>query len=93
MIDWFGVFAAALWIAGLALLLALLGLARSVPDRSLRQALAQPEFRAAVAGGIALFAIGLGLTVGDWFERIGWFVVVLLALWEGVSALTARARR
>jgi hypothetical protein len=87
MLDWLGIFAAGMWIAGLALLLALLSLARSFRPQPIHLVLAQPAFRAAIAGGIALFAIGMCLTVGSWFERVGWLVVVLLSLWQGASGM------
>ena len=87
MIDWFGVFTNALWIAGLAFLLALLSLARSANTQSTRQVLSQAMFRVATSGGLALFALGLGFVVGSWFERVGWFIVVMLSLWEGVSVV------
>jgi hypothetical protein len=83
MIDWLAVLAAALWILGLALLLALLGFGRSSPDQSMSQFLAQPVFHALAVGALILFAIGMGLTVDSWLERVGWLVVGLLGLWEG----------
>ena len=93
MIDWFGVFTNALWIAGLAFLLALLSLARSARTQSTRQVLSQPMFRVATTGGLAAFALGMGLAAGSWFERIGWFIVVMLSLWEGVSVVRDSAQK
>jgi len=90
LIDWFSVLSATLWISGLAFLLALFGLARAARERSTRQVLAQPHFRVAMMLGIVLFALGMGLSVGTWFERIGWGVVTALALWEAYSARRQR---
>jgi hypothetical protein len=92
VIDWFGVIAATFWIAGLALLLALLGFARASRDQSTRQVLSQPAFRVAIAGGLALFALGMCLAIGNWIERVGWLVVIALSLWEGKSAASDRMR-
>ncbi|MBM3128536.1 MAG: hypothetical protein FJ009_07910 [Chloroflexi bacterium] len=93
MIDWFSVVAATLWIAGLAFLLALVGFARASRDQSTRQVLARPDFRVATMLGLALFALGMGLSVGNWFERAGWFVVIALALWETRGAWRRRGTR
>jgi len=86
LIDWFSVLSATLWISGLAFLLALFGFARASRKHSTRQMLAQPHFRVAMMLGIVLFALGMGLSVEMWFERIGWGVVTALALWEARSA-------
>ncbi len=90
LIDWFSVLSATLWISGLAFLLALFGFARVAREKSARQVLAQPHFRVATMLGIVLFALGMGLSVGTWFERIGWGVVTALALWEAYSARRQR---
>lgn len=89
MINWFNVFSATLWISGLALALALFGFARASREKSTRQVLAQPNFRVALMLALALFASGMGLSVGTWFERIGWGIVVALSLWEAWSARRA----
>jgi hypothetical protein len=90
MIDWFSVFSAALWISGLALALALFGFARMSQEQSTRQVLAQPHFRIGLMFALALFALGMSLSVGTWFERVGWGVVVVLSLWEAWSARRAQ---
>lgn len=89
MIDWFSVFSATLWISGLALALALFGFARASREQSTRQVLAQPHFRIALMCALALFALGMSLSVGTWFERIGWGIVVALSLWEAWSVRRA----
>lgn len=86
MIDWFSVFSAMLWISGLALALALFGFARTSREQTTRQVLTQPHFRVALMFALALFALGMSLSVGTWFERVGWLVIVALALWEAWNA-------
>lgn len=86
MIDWFSVLAATVWITGVALLLALVGFARAARDQSTRRVLAQPHYRVAMMFALALFALGMSLSVGTWFERIGWLIVVALAVWEAYRA-------
>lgn len=93
MIDWFSLLSATLWIAGLAFLLALVGFARASREQSTRQVLAQTRFRVATMIGLALFALGMGLSVGNWFERVSWIVVVLLSLWESKRASSERGTR
>jgi hypothetical protein len=93
MIDWFSVLSATLWIAGLAFLLALVGFARASRAHSTRQILAQPNFRIATNVGLALFALGMSLSVGNWFERGGWLIVFALVLWEGKRAFDQRGSR
>ena len=90
MIDWFSVLSATLWISGLAFLLALFGFARAAREKSTREMLAQPHFRVAAMLGLALCALGMGLSVEMWFERIGWGVVTALALWEARGARRQR---
>lgn len=90
MIDWFALLASALWIVGLGVLLTLFGFARASREHSTRQAFALPHYRVALMLALVLFALGMGLSVGTWFERVGWSVVVALALWEAYSARRAR---
>ena len=90
MIDWFALLASAIWIVGLSTLLTVFGFARASRKHSTRQMLAQPHFRVAMMLGLALFALGMGLSVEMWFERIGWGVVTALALWEAYSARRQR---
>lgn len=95
MIAWFGVASAALWILGLAILLAAVSIARSFDGtlRATRQVLSEPGFRAAMIAGMILFALGMALSAGSWWERIGWFVVVALTTWEGAAAWQSFKKR
>ncbi|MBI5034858.1 MAG: hypothetical protein HZB51_30405 [Chloroflexi bacterium] len=87
MIDWFGVLSAAIWILGLALLLATMSIAySSATDKSLLAVLGKQSYRLALTVGLVLFALGMMLSVEAWWERIGWLLVMGLGLWDGVAA-------
>ncbi len=88
MIDWVTVGVSALWISGLALLLATLAFAHglSLPaGESIRRILSAPPFRLAMTGGVILFALGMALATQALWERIGWAVVVALTVWDAVA--------
>jgi hypothetical protein len=89
MIDWFNVFANALWILGLAALLAAFSLAHwqaGLQVKPLRQVLSEPPFRMAIAAGILLFASGFMLVVTPWWHKIPWAGIMALSLWQGLVA-------
>jgi len=89
VIDWFGVVSASLWILGLAILLAAASIAYGLSvggDAPVRQILGQSFWRVAIAGGLALFALGMFLSVATGWEKAGWVAVTLLSLWEGIAA-------
>ena len=94
MIDWWGVFVSALWITGLALLLATASIAYAFAQgQSLRAVLNQLSFHLALIIGLVLFALGMVLSVDTWWERGGWALVLGLTLWDGIAAWrTARVR-
>jgi hypothetical protein len=88
LIDWYALSTSVVWILGLSELLATISYAYwlgHVQDKTLRQVLSSATFRLATSGGIALFALGMLLTVESGWERIGWSVVMLLLLWDSVS--------
>ncbi len=88
MIDWFAVISAAIWILGLAILLAAFSIAYDTAARQhglLRNILAQPAFRSSLVVGAGLFSLGLTLTVTTWWEKLGWIFVLILILADGVS--------
>lgn len=98
MIDWYGVFRNALWIMGLAVVLAAFSYTdwqrnSQQPKRGLRQALAAPAFRAAFSLGMVLFCAGLALSSRRWWEIAAWAVLALLFAWQAVGAWLARRRR
>lgn len=86
MIDWIGVIVSAIWILGLAVLVATVSVAYALAqDRSIRSVLGQTPFRLALTVGGMLFAVGMALSVDAWWERAGWIVMIGLLLWDGVS--------
>ena len=92
MIDWFGVFHNALWIFGLAIVLAALSYADwrrrlVVPPVSFRQALAEPGFQAAVSLGFTLFCAGLALGSAVWWQIAAWAALGLFFAWNGLTCL------
>lgn len=98
MIDWYGVFRNALWILGLAVVLAAFSYSdwqRSGqnPKPSLRQAMTAPAFQAAFGLGMALFCIGLALSSRRWWEIAAWAALALLFAWQAIGAWLARSRR
>jgi hypothetical protein len=90
VIDWIGVMVSAVWILGLALLLATVSIASAFAQgKSLRSVLGGSSFRFALTVGGMLFASGMALSVETWWERAGWVVVIGLLLWDGVEAWRA----
>ena len=89
MIDWVKILYHVLWIVGLASLLAAFSLAHwmaGARERSLGQILTEPHFRLATAVSILLIALGLMLIVSAWWQKIGWFGMGIVCLWEGIDA-------
>jgi hypothetical protein len=88
VIDWFNVFSNALWILGLALLLTTFSLAHWLAtdrqEKSLRQSLSAPPCRLTIAAGLTLVALGLMLTMESWWYKIGWVVICVFSIREGV---------
>ena len=92
MIDWFAVLHNALWIFGLAIVLAALSYADwrrrlVVPPVSFRQALAEPGFQAAVSLGFTLFCAGLALGSAVWWQIAAWVALGLFFAWNGLTCL------
>jgi hypothetical protein len=98
MIDWFGVFHNALWIVGLASVLAALSYADwrrrlAIPPKPLRRALAEPGFQAAASLGLALFCAGLALGSTQAWEIAAWTVLGLVFAWGVWTSLRHVRRR
>ena len=81
--DWHGLAGHALWICGLAVLLATLGMvhfeARAAGER-LRHRLGEREPQLAIAVGLILFCAGLLLSTDTWWERVIWGACLALAI-------------
>ena len=93
MIDWLELTGNALWVVGVAVCLAALGMAsyqaRAGQER-LGNRLRQPGFRAALAAGAGLVCIGLLLGSGPWWEKAIWGLGAALAvIWAAASARRA----
>lgn len=96
MIDWFNLFGHFLWLLGLALLLTTASLVHWQTEqagRSLREALAEPSARLAVAAGFFLFALGLALVLEPWGYKASWLGFMFLAGWMGWAAWQQRAKQ
>ncbi len=99
MIDWYFVATHALWILGLAIVLAAFSYhdwERHEAGRSLREQLARPSFQLALNAGLLLVALSFVLMEGSrWWERVVWaglggmFVRSSWAAWGAVRATTA----
>ena len=83
MIDWRGAASAAIWILGLGILLATVSVAyANAETESVRRILGQSGYRLALCVGMMLFVVGMILSVGTWWERAGWVVVLGLLAWD-----------
>lgn len=89
MIDLLSVGADALWVLGLALILAALSWANWVAVREripFRRALGRPNVRLTIDSGLVLFCAGLAATGRTRWEQVLWsmFAVgfIALAIWE-----------
>jgi hypothetical protein len=88
MIDWWGVFHNALWVGGLAAILAALSMANYQAHAArarLREKLGGPGFQLAFDAGMGLFCLGLLFGSAPWWERGVWGVLAALfagqAIW------------
>jgi hypothetical protein len=88
MTDWWGVFHNSLWVLGLAVILAALGLAEYQAGRDgirLRQRLLTSGFQLSFDVGLALFCLGLLLSSTAWWQQALWGLLAALfaghAIW------------
>lgn len=93
MIDWYNLFANALWIIALALALAVISFARWDATRrgeKLGKTLNRRGWQAALNVAGILFSLGLAATSDVLWERIVWLVMALLfvvqIIWAGKDA-------
>ncbi len=95
MIDWLGLAANAVWIAGCILALAVLSIgqwrARNEAAR-LRDVLARPMSQVMLYIAVTLFCLGMLATSSTWLERIAWGVVAIAFAVQGLLAYR-RARK
>ncbi len=86
MIDWVGVALNAVWIAGLAIVLAAFSyhdwLARET-DRRLRDVLALPSWKLTFFGGMLLACVGFAYGLSDrWWQKVIWMILALSFAYE-----------
>jgi hypothetical protein len=99
MIDWLYVCLSALWIAGLSLELAALGIAHylaSDEQPRLGKVLSRRSFRLAVDLGMLLFCAGVGSLAAAWWQKLLWGLLclgfIISILWEPIETFASRKR-
>ena len=96
MIDWLNVLYNALWIVGLAVVLAAFSHSDWQAARrglSLRQVLDSPPFQQLLSLGLLLVSLSLALLATRGWERGLWLVFALLFAGQGWDAVKAERRR
>ena len=86
-------FSNALWVLGLAVVLAALSLAQwqaGQQRQTFPQGLSKPMSRLAIAAGFILVGLGLTLTVEPWWYKIGWAGLMVVSFWGGLTAWQER---
>lgn len=95
MVDWVGPAFHALWVLGLAVLLATWSLASWEARRARRRFLAvlgRPRHVAATWAGLSLFALGLALSSTRWWEQALWGALAAASVAQGAWVLRQGAR-
>ncbi len=95
LIDWAGVAKNALWILGLAVILAALSYVdwwAGVNHQRLTAALRTPVFQTPFNLGMTLFATGLASTSRSWWEIGAWSALLLLFAWQTITSWQAGRR-
>ena len=80
LIDWALVGRSALWILGLALVLACLSMAHYWAQErrvGLPQVLAEAGYQRGLNGGLALVSLGVGLGSRSWWEAAIWVILCI----------------
>ncbi len=85
-IDWLNVFYNAIWIIGLAVILAAFSINDWLAHTNgvkLRQQLGTSAFQTPLTGGLILVSVSLALLADVWWERALWgvFAVLFAAQW------------
>ena len=86
MIDWLNAFYNALWILGLAIILAAFSYAdwrARLGGQKLRQRLNAAPFQLPLSLGLLLLSLSLLLLAHTWWERVIWLVFGGLFLFQG----------
>jgi hypothetical protein len=93
LIDWRLVGFSALWILGLAVVLAALSYADYAAGQGrlrLRAVLARPHQQMAINAGLALFCLGLLGSARAWWESALWAVLAAAFAWQAWHAWRRR---
>lgn len=93
LIDWVGVAKNALWILGLAIMLAAFSYAdwwAATNHGRLRTVLAAPLFQTPFNLGMTLFAAGLASASHTWWEIGAWIALCLLFAWQTIASWRSR---
>lgn len=94
LVNWRELGLSALWVVGLAIVLATLGFARFHGDRSNKTLLKEacrPRYLVAISGGLALAALGIGGSSQLWWEAGLWLVISLMLLMSSLSLVRSGA--
>lgn len=91
MIDWVSLALNALWIVGLAVILAAFSyhdwLARETARRR-REVMAQPSWTLPFSAGLLLTCVGVGYGLGGrWWEKATWTILAISFGWQFVMVL------
>ncbi len=95
MIDWLSVALNAIWILGLAILVAAVGyLSWRAADRgqSVRHCVDR-TFHISFTAGICLFCLGMAAVGRSWWERVVWGFLAAAFVWQDARPALMRASR
>ena len=95
MIDLWDVGRAALWILGLAIVLATWSYARWWAIRHgvrIRHTLKMPAFAVPFCAGLALLCLGLALSGHRWWETGAWTLLAIVSAAQGAYTWVTRSR-
>jgi threonine/homoserine/homoserine lactone efflux protein len=93
MVDWAGMGKTALWVLGLAIILATWSWNEwwaRVHKRSLRSVLGEARFQVPLSIGLFVFCVGMALSENTLWKTAVWAVLALLFAWQGVQTWRSR---
>ncbi len=93
MVDWKGMGETAIWVLGLAIVLAAWSWNEwwaHVHGHRLREVLGEARFQVPFSVGLFLLCVGMALTESVRWKAAVWVVLALLFAWQGAQAWRAR---
>ncbi len=93
MVDWAGMGKTALWVLGLAIVLATWSWNEwwaRVHKRRLRSVLGEARFQVPFSIGLLVFCVGMALSESVLWKSAVWAVLALAFAWQGVQAWKGR---